>query len=276
MAKPNTNRIQFYETGIDENKDRHCDLCGCFVNKFDRHRARKIYADESEAIELPWLYQDGHLERLSDSEFAEEFIEGNPYSKPDYDPKRFSSVLRYSRNNDKELSCKVTNDYLRRGVVGSGFRERDIKTTIADINSQISKFVVKRTAVFYRGMHSEQGGPLTKILDAALGEMEATGKPAVFLEKGFTSVSRDPETAKIYARAKDESFNHIYAAMVIEPDIPAMPLSLNLGTAANGRDKEVLLPSGMRYHILEIKKVHMGGGRCDYYVTMLATNRGLD
>ncbi len=41
-------------------------------------------------------------------------------------------------------------------------------------------------------------------------------------------------------------------------------------------DKEALLPSGMRYHIVEIEKVHTGGGKYDYYVTMLATNRRLD
>lgn len=270
------NKIQLYETGIDENKDRHCALCGRFVNKFDRHLARKIYVNKSEVIELLWLYQDGRLERLSDFEFADEFIENNPYAKPDYDPRRFASVLEYSKNNDDAISCKVIQGYKRRGTVDPRFRECDIITRIANINANINEFVTKKTAVFFRGMHSKQGGPLTKIFDAALVEMEETGKPCVFLEKGFMSVSRDPETAKTYASADNEDFSHIYAAVIIEPGIPAMPLSKSHGTAANATDKEVLLPSGMKYHILEIEKVHTGGGKYDYYVTMLATNRRLD
>jgi hypothetical protein len=82
--------IRVCETGIDDNRDRHCDRCGWFVNEQERHRARRIYPKGSQ--EGPEsLESDHHLERMSAEEFSDVFIKDNPYSRRNWNSYEYSS-----------------------------------------------------------------------------------------------------------------------------------------------------------------------------------------
>jgi len=272
MKKKNE-KVLTYETGIDENKDKHCDICGWFVNPYDRHQARPVMLPLSEILDPKWVDMDWHLERISAIEFAEEFIRDCPYSEPDYDKRKYADILRYSRNRDDELSCVVIQRYLRNDIVTSGYGEKEICTTIARMQLSICQFEVAKTITLYRGMSFDPGDPYLADLDGAYEAWRRTGKPVKMLEKGFLSLTRSADAMNIYADDGNGGKHHVYIAATLDKGTCAMPLSKRMGTAANGIDKEVLLPFGTEYHIIDMNRVPNGDGTYDYRMHILITDR---
>ena len=267
------NEVLLYETGKDENRDRHCDLCGWFVNRFQNHRARRIVHELSIDLTPDWEYEDRHLDSMTAEEFSDYVIKDNPYARRDWDPNEFAEVLQYSENNDREISCKVINEYLRDGKIDEAFSREDIEKTIEAMNSEIDKFKIGWGVTLYRGIWFEPGDEFLGMLDDCLETMDREKKPAVFAEKGFMSTTRSVETAEIYARSNEGNLCHVYMSVTAEQGVSAMPLSASHGTAANTSDKEVLFKSGQSYYIIGMKRKDMGEGRCDYYINILATDR---
>ncbi len=269
-------KVLTYDTGIDENEDKHCDRCGWFVNDYDRHKARPVMLSESETLDPKWLDRDLHLERISAAEFADEFIKRNPYSKADYDKTMFADVLRYSRNRDDELSCKVIQMYLRNEVVTPGHSEREICMMITRMQLGICRFKINKTITLYRGESGKPDSFRVKQLDAIYETWKATGKPVKVEEKGFLSLTRSVETMNIYADSESNGKCHIYIAATVDEGIYALPLSEKMGTAANGIDKEVLLPCGTEYYIIDMKRIPNGDGTHDYRMHIVITDRRLE
>ncbi len=262
-----------YETGIDENKDKHCDRCGWFVNPYDRHQARPVMLPASEILDPKWLDMDWHLERISAVEFAEEFIKDNPYSEPNYDKNDFAAILEYSKNKKSGISCAVIQRYLRYGIVTPGYSEKEICAAIIKMELCICRFEVAKTITLYRGMSFEPGDPYLAALDGAYEAWRKTGKPVKMVEKGFLSLTRSAETMHKYADGGNGGKHHVYIAATLDKGTCATPLSEAMGTAANGIDKEVLLPSGTEYHIIDMKKIPNGDGTYDYRMHILITDR---
>ena len=267
--------VLLYETGIDRNEDRHCDLCGWFVDEYESHRARLASGGKTLEQRPEWSKADHHLESLSAEEFADRFIRGNPYSRPDWSPSSASSVLRYSNNDANDLSCAVINGYLREGELDPRFSEEEIAKAISDMDSAISGFVAGKTFTVYRGMHFEPGDPFLGKLDAAIEAMKETRTPAELIDQGFMSTTRSVETMEAYAKKGKAGLCHVYMSVTIEPGVAAMPLSVRRCTAANNEDKEVLLRSGQPCYIIGIRKTYAGEDAFDYHVNLLITNRRL-
>lgn len=264
-----------YETGIDGNEDRHCDLCGWFVDEYENHRARLVSGEKILEQRPEWSKEDHHLESLSAEEFADRFIRDNPYSRPDWSPSSASSVLRYSNNDANDLSCAVINGYLRKAGLDQRFSEEDVAKAISDMDSAISGFVAGKTFTVYRGMHFEPGDPFLGKLDAAIEAMKDTRTPAEFADRGFMSTTRSVETMESYAKKEKQRLCHVYMSVTIEPGVAAMPLSVKRGTASKENDKEILLRSGQPCYIIGIRKTHAGEDAFDYHVNLLVTNRRL-
>ena len=264
-----------YETGIDRNEDRHCDLCGWFVDEYESHRARLASGGKTLEQRPEWSKADHHLESLSAEEFADRFIRGNPYSRPDWSPSSASPILRYSNNDANDLSCAVINGYLRKGELDPRFSEEDVIEAISEMDSTISEFVAGKTFTVYRGMHFEPGDPFLGKLDAAIEAMKEMRTPAEFADQGFMSSTRSVETMKAYAKENEKSLCHVYMSVTIEPGVAAMPLSVKRGTASKKNDKEILLRSGQPCYIIGIRKIYASEGTFDYHVNLLVTNRRL-
>ena len=268
-----TKKIRVYEIGIDDNRDRHCDLCGWFVNEYERHRARLMCSRGSREERPEWSVSDHHLERMSAEEFSDVFIKDSPYAKSDWNPNKCSSVRAYSENLLRGLSCKAVNCYLRSGVVPEDVSESQLIFFIGEMNASISSFVVDKPVTLYRGMRFRPGDAYLNALDDAFETMKATGRPALLMEKGFMSTSRDYQTMWVYAASDDPSYCHIHMSVTLERGVAAMPLSLSRGTTTKKNDKEVLLASGGTYYIIGMGIEPRGNGLCDYYINLLATNR---
>ena len=265
--------IRVYETGIDDNHDRHCDLCGWYVNEYERHRARLMHFEGSREERSDWTETDFHLEKMTAEEFSETFIKDNPYSRSDWNSCRHSSITTYSKNTTYGLSCVAVNNYLRFDIVPDDVPERKLIYFIQDMNLCIGHFVIDKPVTLYRGMHFKPGDAYLDFLDNAFRTMKATGKPVELLEKGFVSTSRSLETAKAYAMETKQSYCHVYMSVALEKGVAAMPLSLSRGTTTKKNDKEVLLASGRTYYIIGMDIKTRTNGRCDYYINLLATNR---
>lgn len=265
--------ICVYETGIDDNRDRHCDYCGWFVNEYERHRARLVRSRGAQEVRPEWSRTDFHFERMSAEEFSEIFIKDDPYSRPDWNPERYAPVRSYSENAPEGLSCMTVNNYLRFGVVPEGLSEGGIASFANEINASIANFVVDKEVTNYRGMHFKRGDPYLQVLIDAFRTMKATGKPVKLIEPGFMSLSRSLETAKAYACAGDPELCHVFMSVTLDKGVAAMPLSLSRGTTTKKNDKEVLLESGRACYIIGMDIEPRGNGLYDYFVNLLATNR---
>ncbi len=265
--------IYVYETGIDDNRDKHCDYCGWFVNEYERHRARLMRFKGAQEVRPEWSRTDFHLERMSAEEFSEIFIVDNPYSRPDWNPERYAPIRSYSENAPEGLSCMTVNNYLRFGVVPEGLSEGEIASYINEMNALIGNFVIGKEATFYRGTRFKPGDPYLQMLVGALEAMKATGKPVKLIEPGFMSLSRSLETAKAYACAKDPELCHVFMSVTLDKGVAAMPLSLSRGTTTKKDDKEVLLESGRACYIIGIEIEPRGNGLYDCFINLLATNR---
>ncbi len=265
--------IRVYETGIDDNRDRHCDYCGWFVNEYERHRARLLSRKGTKEIRPEWLETDFHLERMSAEEFSDAFIKDNPYSRTDWDAAKHASIRAYSENLSKGLSCSAVNGYLRSGAVPPGVSKKELASFIKEMNASISAFVVGKMITLYRGMRFKPGDPYLGKLNRAFEKMRETGNPVELIEPGFMSTSRSLETAKAYAMETKGAFCHVYVSVTLEKGVAAMPLSFSRGTAAKSNDKEVLLESGRTYYIIGMRMEPKGDGLYDYYINLLATNR---
>ena len=265
--------IYVYETGIDDNHDRHCDYCGWYVNEYERHRARLMHFKGVREERPDWSAMDFHLEKMTAEEFSEIFIKGNPYSRPDWNPRKYSSICSYSENTSEGMSCSAVNNYLRHGVVPEGISEKELASFIEDMNALISNFVIDKTTTSYRGMHFRPGDAYLAFLDDVYKTMRATGRPVAFVEKGFMSTSRSLETARNYAWCGDSELSHVFISVTLEKGVAAMPLSLSHGTTTKKDDKEILLESGGTYYIIGMDIVPRGNGLCDYYINLLATTR---
>lgn len=262
-----------YETGIDENRDRHCDLCGWFVNEYERHRARLMHFKLLREERPEWSEADHHLERMSAEEFSDAFIKDNPYSRLDWNPEKYSSIRAYSENLPNGLSCAAVNGYLRNGALPEGISEHELISFIYEMNASISNFIVDKLVTLYRGMRFRPGDAYLNKLDDALKEMRETGRPAKIIERGFMSTSRDYRTMRLYAASDELSYCHVCISITLEKGVAAMPLSLSRGTTTKKNDKEVLLASGGTYYIIGMDKEPRGDGLCDYFINLLATNR---
>lgn len=265
--------IRVYETGIDDNHDRHCDLCGWYVNEYERHRARLMHFEGSREERPDWAATDFHLEKMTAEKFSETFIKNNPYSMFDWNSCRYSSITTYSRNLPDIISCSAVNNYLRYGIVPDNVPERKLIYFIQDMNLCIGRFVIDKPVTLYRGMHFKPGDAYLGFLDNAFKTMKATGKPVELFEKGFVSTSRSLETAKTYALGEDPSLCHVYMSVALEKGVAAMPLSLSHGTTTKKNDKEVLLASGRTYYIIGMDIKTRDNGCSDYFINLLATNR---
>ena len=265
--------IRVYETGIDDNRDRHCDRCGWFVNEQERHRARRIYPKGLQEEGSEWLESDHHLERMSAEEFSDVFIKDNPYSRRNWDSREYSSIRNYSKNLSKGLSCVAINNYLRHGIFPKGVPGSRLICLIMEMNLRIGRFVVDKPVTLYRGMHFNPGDAYLGFLDDAYRTMQTTGGPVKFVEEGFMSTSRSLETAKTYALINDTKQCHVYMSVTLEKGVAAMPLSYTHGTTTKKTDKEVLLESGRTYYIIGMDIEPRGNGLRDYYVNLLATDR---
>ncbi len=265
--------IRVYETGIDDNRDRHCDLCGWFVNEYERHRARLMHSEGARAEKLDWLLTDFHLEEMSAEMFSTIFIRDNPYSRRDWNSREYIPIWTYSQNLPDFFSCPAINNYLRYGIVPDGFATSRLDCRVQEMNLLIGRFVVNKPITLYRGMHFNPGDAYLGFLDDAFKAMKTTGKPVEFVEKGFMSTSRSLETAKSYALTTDSTQCHVYMSVTLEKGVAAMPLSHTRGTTAKKNDKEVLLQSGGTYYIIGMDIEPRGNGLRDYYVNLLATNR---
>ncbi len=265
--------IYVYETGIDENRDRHCDYCGWYVNEYERHRARLMHFKGVREERPDWSVMDFHLEKMTAEEFSDIFIENNPYSRPDWDPRKYTSIYSYSENTSEGMSCLAVNNYLRHGALPEGISEQELASFIEDMNASISNFVIDKTTTSYRGMHFKPGDAYLGFLDDTYKTMKATGRPVAFVEKGFMSTSRSLETARTYARCEDSELSHVFISVTLEKGVAAMPLSLSHGTTTKKNDKEILLESGRTYYIIGMDIVPRANGCRDYYINLLATNR---
>ncbi len=235
------NVILTYETGLDWNHDRHCDLCGWFVNEYENHRARQICRRGAWEERPEWSKEDHHLERISAVDFSSEFIANSPYESQGYDRAKYEDVYAYSTNSKRGVSCRAVNGYLRSGKIPLGLSEVEIIARINAMNAEISDFVVKKAMTSYRGIWSKPGDPFVKMLDGYLEDMDETHKPALFVEKGFMSTTRSVETMNEYARKREDSLCHVYISVTTEPGVAAMPLSHDMGTTEKVNDKEVVL-----------------------------------
>ena len=265
--------IRVYETGIDDNRDRHCDLCGWFVNEYERHRARLMRSEGTRAEKLDWLLTDFHLEEMSAEMFSTVFIRDNPYSRRDWNSCEYIPIWTYSKNSPDMLSCVAINNYLRYGIVPDGFATSRLDCRVHEMNLLIGRFVVNKPITLYRGMHFNPGDAYLGFLDDAYRTMQTTKRPEKFVEKGFMSTSRSLETAKDYASSKSPKVCRVLISVTLEKGVAAMPLSHTRGTAAKKNDKEVLLQSGGTYYIIGIDIEPRSNGLRDYYVNLLATNR---
>lgn len=265
--------ILVYETGIDENHDRHCDLCGWFVNEYERHRARLMHFKLLREERPEWSEADHHLERMSAEEFSDAFIKDNPYSRSDWDSSNYSSIRAYSDNAPEGISCAAVNGYLRNGALPEGISEHELISFIYAMNASISNFIIDKSATFYRGMHFKPGDAYLSFLDNAYKTMKTTGRPVELVEKGFVSTSRSLETAKAYALGENPELTHVFISVTLEKGVAAMPLSLSRGTTTKKNDKEVLLASGRTYYIIGMDIEPRGNDRYDYFINLLATNR---
>ena len=265
-----------YETGIDCNRDRHCDLCGWFVDPDENHRARRIRRKGAWEERPEWAKEDHHLESMAAEEFAAYYLIDSPYSKLDWIKERHKAILAYSENSRSGVSCPAINGYLRSGKVQGGLAESDIASAAASMDSSISQFVLGRAVTLYRGMSFDPGARLLKEFDRDLEAILETDKPASFVDRGFMSLTRDLETMGAYASQDRPSICHVYMSVTIEKGTAAMPLSFSKGTAANMDDKEVLLRSGQPCYVIGIYREPRGGNLYDYYVNLLATNRRIE
>ena len=270
------NIVFVYETGIDCNRDRHCDLCGWFVDTKENHMARRIRR-KGEWEERPeWAKEDHHLEMMSAEEFASYYLIDSPYSKLGWNKDEHKAIFAYSENSLSGVSCPAINGYLRSGTVPKDLAKSDIASAVASMNSSISRFVVGRTVTLYRGMSFDRGARLLKEFDRDLEAMLETDKPASFVDKGFLSATRSVETMGAYASMNRGGICHVYMSVTIEKGTAAMPLSFARGTAAKQNDKEVLLRSGQPCYVIGIYREPRGGNLYDYYVNLLATNRRIE
>lgn len=270
------NVILTYETGIDWNHDRHCDLCGWFVNEYENHRARQICRKGAWEERPEWSKEDHHFERIGAVDFSSEFIANSPYDSRDYDKNKYKDVYAYSTNTPDGVSCFAVNGYLRNGKIPLGLSEVEIIARINAMNAEISDFVVKKMMTSFRGMWFKPGDPFVKMLDGCLEGMNETHKPALFVEKGFMSTTRSVETMNEYARQRDNSLCHVYISVTTEPGVVAIPLSHDMGTTEKANDKEVLFQSGRPYYIIGIRRTWRGGELYDYYINLLATDRRIE
>jgi hypothetical protein len=265
-----------YETGIDCNRDRHCDLCGWFVDPKENHRARRIRRKGAWEEKPEWAKEDHHLEMMPAEEFAAYYLVDSPYSKLGWNKDEHKAIFAYSENSLRGVSCPAINRFLRNGTVPKDLAESDIASAVASMNSSISRFVLGRIVTLYRGMSFDRGARLLKEFDRDLEAILETDKPASFVDKGFMSLTRDLETMGIYASQGRPSVCHVYMSVTIEKGTEAMPLSFSKGTAANMDDKEVLLRSSQPCYVIGIYREPRGGNLYDYYVNLLATNRRIE
>ena len=265
-----------YETGIDCNRDRHCDLCGWLLDPKENHRARRIRRKGAWEERPEWAEEDHHLETMPEEEFAAYCLVDSPYSKLDWNKEKHKAILAYSENSRGGVSCVAINGYLRSGKIQEGLAESDIASAAASMDSSISQFVLGRAVTLYRGMSFDPGARLLKEFDRDLEAILETDKPASFVDRGFMSLTRGLETMGIYASQGRPSVCHVYMSVTIEKGTAAMPLSFARGTAAKQNDKEVLLHSGQQCYVIGIYREPRGGNLYDYYVNLLATNRRIE
>lgn len=195
--------IYVYETGIDDNHDRHCDYCGWYVNEYERHRARLMHFKGLREERPDWSVMDFHLEKMTAEEFSEIFIKGNPYSRPDWDTSKYSSIRAYSDNDPEGISCPAVNKYLRYGILPKGISQQELVSFVEEMNASIANFTIDKPVTFYRGMHYKPGDAYLCFLHDAYKTMKATGRPVAFVEKGFMSTSRSLETARTLMRGAE-------------------------------------------------------------------------
>ncbi len=266
-------KVLICDTGIDENKDKHCDLDGWFLNDYEMHRARLLPCKGAREERPEWLAQDLHLERLSAEDFTGAFVKDSPYARSDWDPEKHSAIRAYSENSPDGYSCAAVNGFLRWGEVKEGLTAEGLRAFAAGMNLSISGFVFDKEITLYRGMRFKPGDPFLKTFDEALSRMEETRMPVPYIEKGFMSASRSVETARTYAYSENTDICHVYMSVTIEKGVAAMPLSLSKGTTTKKNDKEVLFQSGRPFYIIGMDIKPRGGGLYDYHVNLLATDR---
>lgn len=270
------NYIATYETGIDYNNDGHCDLDGWFLDEYENHRARLIRHERVKEERIAWSYRDHKLGLLTAEEYTSIFIQDSPYGKADYNPTKYKTILAYSENVEDKMSCSAINGYLRNGIVQSGLSEGQIKDFVDNMNSCISDFTVGKTMTVFRGMRLPPNSSLQHFFDEVLNRMQYSQKPALFVEKGFMSTTRNVKTMENYASHDNLNFTHVFMSITLEPGIKAMPLSQTYATATKKNDKEILLRSGGVYYIVGMKRVHTGNGLYDYFIHLIATNRRIE
>ncbi len=104
--------ILIYETGIDWNRDKHCDLCGWFVDGYQNHRTRLVHPNWTREEQPNWSKMDNHLERMSAEEFADYFLIDNPYHKMGLNPSRYKAITSYSKNAKRRMSWVPLTNYV--------------------------------------------------------------------------------------------------------------------------------------------------------------------
>lgn len=242
--------------GSDANHDRHCDLCGRFVDARGHHKAAFVFTFAKDIERTGEYYDivfDGDI--LTTKQFIEKYYKGQPYNILENDTHwDWWMISEYTENDgNNPFSSPSINRYLRNNESWND----DIEERVFRINNCIDKFELKEDLVLYRGFSVDSNSEFAHTLEKAYHYTHEYKEPYEFIDMGFLSTTRDPFYAKRLSR-KGEGDVKVYCSIAAKKGTRCMPLNTRYGTTINNIEKEVLFKAFRKDKIMGIEMYKIG------------------
>ncbi len=252
---------EIIDSGVDNNNDGHCDLCGEFVDDGGKHKPRikeanKIYVDsfasDTDQFNIELFIKDYYSKDIPyfDYEINRNYKE------------RYKLIKNYTKNDVNDpFGCKAINQFLRNDILEDKRNITKMIEIINEMDETISRFIVKKPLCTNRGMtFNNLDNPFIKTLNNAYIRLNILKEDYyLFRDNGYVSTSRSKEYAKTFAVPKENDKAVCLFRYLIPTGSKAMPLSTMYDTTMSDIEKEVLLESGNDYKIIEIDKKTING-----------------
>ena len=237
--------------GIDENKDRHCDICGKFVDFSGHHNIEK----NADCLILPFLNEK--------NDFRKDYI--NCLSKYLMSEESEEAIKNYCKNNIIDIASSPNiKGFLRKTFCYSDEEKNEITKNINAIDNSFMYTLTKK-ATFYRAITFDDYTEINRqLIDIEKNGLNNTNNKIV--DKAFLSTTTSPVTAVdyLYAGIKFKS-NGLIIKINANKEQKIVPILFFKDLVTFENDKEVLFP---RDTIIKIKscEIYKKGCKKIYYV----------
>lgn len=225
----------YVDTGIDYNKDNHCDIEGYFLNKDKMHKpicrhdnVKSVSLREKIAREFSLIYDDEH------------------FDTPFFVAKEWERALyNYPLNDERKFdSSPLINHMLRNG---STITENITRIAVRNLDMATNAFTLRKDMYVFRGIGGSFFGPkyLLRLAQKNIGD--------VVVDQAFLSTSTSLFKACDFCDFDNENVDlAVIYKMKLKKGSKCAPIYVN-----NKQESEILLPRCKRFRITQKDCVYL-------------------